>query len=156
MKAFNQNIVTKSADTQATSVELAATSRGNEAIFAIVLQRRLNKFDCETIPILIDEQSFLNVLGLVLARKGEAAFNNSLVFRTSRISRRSLATSATRSSGKGSVTRLSRRAACTHCWAIYRETYIFRAPILHASRMDMFSARMRSSTRQTTRSLVSR
>ena len=54
-KAFDQSSATKTAGTHATCFGLAVTTRGNEATFAIVLQRRANGLDCETIPILIDE-----------------------------------------------------------------------------------------------------
>ncbi|MDK4250705.1 hypothetical protein QPX28_10195 [Corynebacterium pseudodiphtheriticum] len=52
--AFNQHSIAKSAGTHATSFGLAVSTRGNEATFAIVLQRRAYELDCETIPVFIE------------------------------------------------------------------------------------------------------
>ena len=110
----------------------------------------------ETIPIFIDEPDHFRRFGSSSdAKKAEAAFNNSLVSRSLWFSRRSLVTSATRSSGKGLVTRPSRRATCSHCRAVCHETPSFGAMIVHASCIDVFSAKIRSSTRRTTRSFAS-
>ena len=54
-KAFKQNSVKKPAGTHATSFGFAVSTRGNEATFAIMLQRRAYELDCETIPVFIDE-----------------------------------------------------------------------------------------------------
>ena len=62
-KVFEQSSVAKAAGTHATSFGLAVNRRGNEATFAIVLQRRANELDCETISKLINESDHFRRFG---------------------------------------------------------------------------------------------
>ncbi|OFI52468.1 hypothetical protein BKD82_07615 [Corynebacterium diphtheriae] len=52
---LNQGSITQTPRTKSTSFGLTVATRGDEASFAIALQRRTDELDCETIPICINE-----------------------------------------------------------------------------------------------------
>ena len=81
---FDQGSVAKTAGTKPASFGLAVPTRGNEATFPIALQRLADELDCETIPLFIDESDHFRRCGSSSdAKKADAAFNNSLVSRSS-------------------------------------------------------------------------
>lgn len=59
---LHKGSVTKTAGAQSAGFRLAVPTRGDEAAYTIIFQRRTHELDCETIPVFINETDHLLTL----------------------------------------------------------------------------------------------